>query len=319
MKSPLSERVARAQPPSWRAALFDFAVVRLILLAASVQIIEVGCAALITHFLHAKVRDLFSMPCLVLLPFIVPAILASFVVYSLCVRLIERRPLSELNLAPAPCYLALGASGGSLLFGTIYGTIWAQGYAKYGGYAGLADIPTAALIFAVGAAFEELIFRGAIFRVVEECLGTSLALGFSALIFGLSHLGNNGATMISVLSVAVTGGITMGLTYVLTKSLWLPMGVHFGWNFTQGAVFGAAVSGYNLQCAFKFDLSGPALVTGGVFGPEASIYAIVFGVISAVGLGTLAYRSQQWVPLHFQRSMEMPRVDPRIKRNGAAQ
>ena len=302
--------MAGVQPGSWRT-LFNFALVRLILLASSVQIIELGGAALITHFLHARVRDLFSMPFLVLVPYIVPAIFASFVVYSLCVRLIERRPLSELNLAPAARYLALGASGGFLLFGTIYGTIWAQGYAKYGGYVGLAEIPTAALIFAAGVAFEELIFRGAIFRVVEECLGTTLALGFSALIFGLSHLGNNGATMVSALSVAVTGGITLGLTYALTKSLWLPMGVHFGWNFTQGAVFGAAVSGYQLQSAFKFDLSGPALVTGGVFGPEAWIYAVVFGVISAVGLGMLAYRSQQWVPLRFQMFIETPRVSIR--------
>jgi len=74
-------------------------------------------------------------------------------------------------------------------------------------------IPTAALIFAAGVTFEELIYRGAIFRIVEESLGTTVALAVSALLFGLSHLGNNGASLASALSIAVTGGITSSLTY----------------------------------------------------------------------------------------------------------
>jgi len=76
-------------------------------------------------------------------------------------------------------------------------------------------------------------------------------------LFGLSHLKNNGATLISTLSVAVAGGITFGLTYTLTKSLWLPIGIHFGWNFTQGALFGSAVSGYNLRGALSFASRDP--------------------------------------------------------------
>ena len=123
MMSPSSERVSRAQPRSWRA-LLDLAVVRLVLLAGTVQVTELGCAALITHFLHARVRDLFSKPFILLLPFIVPAILASFAVYFLCARLFERREITELGLAHAARYLAFGAGGGVLWFGTVFGTIW---------------------------------------------------------------------------------------------------------------------------------------------------------------------------------------------------
>src|SRR5215469_4308119 len=61
----------------------------------------------------------------------------------------------------------------------------------------------------------------------------------------------------------------------------LTPGLHFGWNFTQGAVFGAAVSGYQLHGVYRFTFSGPTLVTGGAFGPEASIYAVVFRFIFA--------------------------------------
>lgn len=277
---------------------------RLLLLASSVQITELACAALIAHLLHTRVRDLFSKPVALLLPFLLSAISAAFVVYWLAVRLVEKRRVRELELAPAASYLALGAASGFLLFGSVYATIWAQGHASYEGYAGLESVPAAGLIFATGVVFEELIFRGAVFRIVEDSLGTTFALVVSAIFFGLSHLRNEGATFLSTLSVATAGGILFGLTYTLSRSLWLPIGIHFGWNFTQGALFGSAVSGYGLQGAFKFHLSGPPLVTGGVFGPEASIYTICFGVVLAAGLGALAYREGQWIPPRFRMILE---------------
>ena len=132
---------------------------------------------------------------------------------------------------------------------------------------------------------------------MEESPGITVALALPALLFGLSHLGNNGATPASALSIVVTGGNTFGLTYTLSRSLWLPIGIHFGWNLTQEALFGAAVSGYRLHGAFRFSLSGPTLVTGGAFGPEASIYTIPFGILFAFGLGELARCRGLWTPL----------------------
>jgi len=83
-----------------------------------------------------------------------------------------------------------------------------------------------------GVIFEELIYRGAIFRSTEESLGTSVALELSAVVFGLSHLADNAATLSSALSIAVTGGTALGLAYTLTRILWLPISLHFGWNFS---------------------------------------------------------------------------------------
>lgn len=291
-----------AQEPG--RSVIDSAIVRLVLFVGAIRSIQLGWVALITRALDTEVRGLFSLPVLTLLPWLLIAMVSAVVLYWIGVRLMERREVHELAFADAVRYLPLGAIGGFLLFATIICVLWAQGWATYEGYTGSQGITTAALIFAAGVTFEELIYRGAIFRILEETLGTTAALALSALLFGVSHLGNNAATLASALSIAVAGGITFGLTYTLTRSLWLPIGVHFGWNFTQGALFGAAVSGYQLHGAFRFSFSGPTWVTGGPFGPEASIYTTLFGILFAFGFGELARRRGLWTPVRFRLRLD---------------
>jgi membrane protease YdiL (CAAX protease family) len=283
----------------WRS-VFDFAIIRLVVLASVIRSLQLGWILLITRALNTTVPDLFSEPVSALLPWLLAAIVTAFLVYWVAVRLMERRQVTELVCSGAARYLTLGVISGFVLFGGVICSLWAQGRVAYEGYAGWTELPSATLLFAAGVTFEELIYRGAIFRVMEESLGTTIALALSALIFGLSHLANNSATLGSALSIAVTGGIAFALAYTLTRSLWLPMGLHFGWNFTQGAVFGAAVSGYPLHGAFRFTLSGPTLATGGAFGPEASIYTAVFGIVFALGLGGLVHRRNLWAPLRLR-------------------
>lgn len=287
-------------PQKPRKSAFDFAIVRLLLLAGVIRSLELGWVALITRALNVRVPDLFSEPVFALLPWLLAAIVTAFLAYWLGVRLMEQRQVTELRCSGAARDLTLGVIGGLVLFGAVIGLLWARGHVAYEGYAGWTELPSATLLFAAGVIFEELIYRGAIFRVMEESLGTTIALALSALIFGLSHLTNHAATLASALSIAVTGGIAFALAYAVTRSLWLPIGLHFGWNFTQGAMFGAAVSGYPLHGAFRFTLSGPTLVTGGAFGPEASIYTTVFGVLFALGLGGLAHHRNLWAPLRLR-------------------
>jgi len=281
-------------------SIFDLAISRLVLLAGAVLLAQVAWITLITRALNATVNDLFTKPAVVLLPWLAPATLSAFLIYWLGVRLLERRKVGELALADAPLYLTVGAIGGFILFGMVMSVLWAGRWVAYDGYAGLTNVAATLLIFAAGATFEELIYRGAIFRIVEESLGTMIALTLSAILFGASHLGNTAATMASALSIAVAGGMVFGLAYTLTRSLWLPIGLHFGWNFAQGGMFGAAVSGHPVRGLLKFTLSGPSFVTGGAFGPEASIYTTIFGVIVATALGVVAYRRGQWTPLRFR-------------------
>jgi uncharacterized protein len=295
--------MAEGAKKSWKSA-FDFAIVRVLLLAGAIRSLQLGWVVLITRALNTRVPDLFSEPVFALLPWLLAAVVTAFLAYWLGVRRMEHRQVTELACSNVARYLTLGVLGGFVLFGAVMCSLWVKGHVAYEGYAGSTEIPSATLLFAAGVIFEELIYRGAIFRIMEQSLGTSIALSLSALIFGLSHLANNAATLASALSIAVTGGIAFALTYTLTKSLWLPIGLHFGWNFTQGALFGAAVSGYPLHGAFRFTLSGPTLVTGGAFGPEASIYTTVFGIVFALGLGGLAHRRNLWAPLHLRLGLK---------------
>jgi membrane protease YdiL (CAAX protease family) len=133
-------------------------------------------------------------------------------------------------------------------------------------------------LFTTLSIFEELIFRGMIYRIIEESLGTIIALIISALLFGLAHLPNENANFVSVISAAF-GGILAGLLFSLTKRLWLPIFFHAGWNWTQG-VFGVAVSGIEEIPGFvRSSMKGPELITGGAFGPENSILTVMLVIM----------------------------------------
>lgn len=126
------------------------------------------------------------------------------------------------------------------------------------------------------AVTEELLFRGVVFRILEERAGSIVAIVVSALVFGLTHLVNGHATLWGTLAIAVEGGALLAVAYTVTRSLWLPIGLHFAWNFTESGVFGTTVSGSEGETGLLHTtLSGPSLLTGGDFGPEASLFALL--------------------------------------------
>ena len=150
----------------------------------------------------------------------------------------------------------------------------------------------AALLLASGALTEEILFRGVVFRLIEEWAGTWIALAVSAIIFGAVHAANPGASWISTLAIALEAGVLLAAAYVVTRSLWLPIGLHFGWNYFEGPVYGTQVSGHAiLTSAITSHVSGSAWLTGGSFGPEAGLYAVFTCLLAAIGL--LAYARQQ--------------------------
>jgi membrane protease YdiL (CAAX protease family) len=125
---------------------------------------------------------------------------------------------------------------------------------------------------------------------MEESLGTWLALLISALIFGLMHIANPNATLWSALAIAIEAGIMLAAAYTLTRRLWLPIGIHFAWNFVQGGIFGVAVSGNGVRGLLQSTLSGPALLSGGEFGAEASIFAVIVCLAAGVYLIQAAWK-----------------------------
>jgi len=209
---------------------------------------------------------------------------AAVAAYVLLVRWLERRPVVELARGTALPGLGRGGLIGLALFAVTIGLI-----ALFGGYrvAGWGSVIGALAILGTmvaTAAVEELLFRGIVFRLVEELVGTWGALAVSGLLFGGLHLVNPGATVWGALAIAVEAGLMLGAAYVATRSLWLVIGLHFGWNFAEAGIFGATVSGADHGPAglLTATLPGPAALTGGSFGPEASLFAILVCAVPTV-------------------------------------
>jgi len=121
------------------------------------------------------------------------------------------------------------------------------------------------------AIFEETLFRGIIFRIVEEKLGSYISLLISAIIFGAAHLLNPDSSITSSLCIGIVG-FMFGAVYIYSRSLWLPIAIHFSWNFVQSGIFGAITSGNEKTGSlFNTHISGAELITGGAFGPEGTI------------------------------------------------
>ncbi|MFI5963253.1 lysostaphin resistance A-like protein [Streptomyces asoensis] len=222
-------------------------------------------------------------------------VLLSLTVYAAAVRFLEQRPVPELDPAGARSGLRTGVSTGLGAFVVTLAAI-----ALYGGYGTQGGVSVGGAVTVLGmmagiAVVEELLFRGVVFRLVEDLLGTRGALAVSGLLFGALHLVNSGATVWGALAIAIEAGLMLGAAYAAARTLWLPIGLHFGWNFALSGIFGVTVSGNEDTPAGLLHgvLSGPEAITGGGFGPEASVFAIVVcAVPTAVFLRTAGRRGR---------------------------
>lgn len=124
---------------------------------------------------------------------------------------------------------------------------------------------------------EELLSRGYHLQTIAS--GTNLFWGIvlSSSLFGVLHLGNpnvSWANMVGVTAGILFAGVYLAYAYLRTQQLWLPIGIHLGWNFFQGVVFGFPVSGTDAYALTKISVHGPALWTGGAFGPESGLIVL---------------------------------------------
>ena len=107
-----------------------------------------------------------------------------------------------------------------------------------------------------------------------------LKLLSSALVFGLAHWTNPGGTLWSGIAIAIEAGLLLGAAYKWSGTLWHPIGIHWAWNFTQGNIFGFAVSGNEVTDSLLLSrVEGPSWLTGDAFGPEGSVIAVALGAL----------------------------------------
>lgn len=230
-------------------------------------------------------------------------VVPTLVAYLLLVRYIERRRIDELGLRSMLPEGAVGLASGFALISVVIGILWLAGSYHVTGTDNSVDWVSLVLVFGLGAGISEEVFcRGVLFRIVEEGLGTWAALAVSALFFGALHAGNPNATTWTTLAIAIDAGVLFALLYHVTRSLWTCIGLHVAWNSTEGAFYGTSVSGLPPHGWLQSSLTGPDWLSGGEFGPEASVVttAVCLGV--SVALAIVAVRRGTIVAPSWRRT-----------------
>jgi uncharacterized protein len=278
----MSGEPAASDRPLWRT-IWDFPLVAMLV---AVALVAATLAAI--SFTIGQLPGFPNQPAMGALQVVVTVALL-FALYKLLLRRLGDRRHDDLPLAGAGRDLALGTLGAFVLMTLMVGIAAALGVYRILGWGGMANWVLVLFGGGVGAAFvEELIFRGILFRWIEEFGGSWLALAVTSALFGLAHIGNDGATWFSSVAIAIEAGLLLGGVYMLTRSLWAPIGLHFGWNVTQGLIWDVPVSGHDVDGLLEAKMSGDPLLSGGSFGLEASVIALVVATLAGVWLVRLA-------------------------------
>lgn len=158
-------------------------------------------------------------------------------------------------------------------------------------------IKTAILFWTLGFASlsEELVFRGYPFQRLVEGAGRVIAILILSALFGAAHIGNPNASGIGITNTILVG-VMFAVAFLRTRSLWFVWGIHFGWNFALGVLFGLPVSGIDMSSVVKGEAQGHPWLTGGAYGLEASLTATFLILLALV----VVVRFSKWFapPFH---------------------
>ena len=261
-------------------------IIGVLVVAGIVVIGESGIEKILNHILTDKeIRNLITG--------IFVALLAFFS-YKILFRFYEKREITELSAKGSGRNLISGILLGAILQSLTIFVIYLNG--------GLSIISINPLLFLIpplamaltSGIFEEILLRGIIFRIMQEKLGSYIALVISALIFGALHLANPNSSLITALGISIEAGLLLGAAYIYSGSLWFPIAIHFAWNFTQSGIFGATVSGITLdKTLLTTKIQGSVWITGGLFGPEGSIQTPIFCLVPTIILLILCHKQNK--------------------------
>lgn len=235
--------------------------------------------------------------------------LVSVLGFILIITYLSRRRAYEFAGPGALKELGLGLVIGTVLVSIPIFVLWSLGMYTV---MSVAVTPTmiSALAIGIGPGFVEEIFsRGILLRLMERATGTWWALVISALIFGLGHLGNPNVPLVGAIAIGIEAGLLLGAAYVVTRRLWLAVGIHTAWNTVQGGVWSSPVSGMDQGPGLIHGtFSGPEILTGGAMGIEGSILALIVCLIAATLLLRTAVkrgyviRATNWPPRWGKRA-----------------
>ena len=224
-------------------------------------------------------------------------------------RWLDKRTFESLGLQRSRYTLLDLLAGIGITFvqmGFIYLLMMGLGWLTFEGFAWQFDpvslvvtnVVTLFIMFIFVGWNEELLLRGYYLQTLAGGLNLFWGVIISSAVFGLLHLGNPNATWVSAAGIFFAG-LFLAYGYIRTRQLWLPIGLHIGWNFFEGVVFGFPVSGLDMYPLTRITVQGPELWTGGAFGPEAGLI-----VLPALLLGVLLiylYTSRRITPREAER------------------
>jgi membrane protease YdiL (CAAX protease family) len=210
-------------------------------------------------------------------------------------RLLDRRSFVSLGFhldRRAPLDVLVGFLISGVMMGVVYAVEAGAQWLRFDGWA-WQTIPASQIALGLASGLlgfvvvgyqEELLSRGYHLQNIRDGMGTGWGVLLSSVIFALMHLGNPNVTWYSMLLGLIAAGYFLAYGWVRTRQLWLPIGVHIGWNFFEGNVFGFPVSGINLVGLIHQTPTGPVAIIGGPFGPEAGL--IILPAL-AIGAGLI--------------------------------
>jgi membrane protease YdiL (CAAX protease family) len=209
-------------------------------------------------------------------------------------RFFDHRTFTSLGLlgnrqALIDFLFGIGLTG--LMMGLIFLALWAMDWLQiesfawqvenYGNMA--ASVLVMAILFTLVSWQEELLSRGYWLQNLSAGLSQSLGVLISSAIFALAHWFNPNLDWQGLLGLFLAG-LFLAYGYLRTRQLWLPIGLHFGWNFFEGTFFGFPVSGQYQYQLIRQTTTGPDLITGGAFGPEAGLILLPVLILGTVGI-----------------------------------
>jgi membrane protease YdiL (CAAX protease family) len=279
--------------PAWFWRIVQFPLTRLVVMGA-LFVLLIG----VSNGFRAQLE---SSPWLALAAAVGMACLG-LAIYFCFVRFIERRPATELALRGVGREWGAGALVGAGLYALCVLILMIPGIYRVEGLNPWSYLLPAAAMAVSSGVLEEILYRGLLFRIVEESLGSWIAVVVSSLVFGISHLLNPQATITGALYISVEAGLLLAAAYLVTRRLWLSIGFHMAWNYTQSAIFSGIVSGGDSDPGLvKATLQGPDVLTGGKFGLESSLVAFLLCTTAGVVLLVMAVRRGNLVAPFWKR------------------
>lgn len=213
--------------------------------------------------------------------------------YRFYTHKIERQTMSTFSGQGAGRELGMGALLGSGLFLLVVGVLTLTGNQQLTGMNGWITVLAPLTGMVMVSLFEEILFRGILLRNFERMWGSWPALVVTGLLFGLAHLPNAHAGPIAI-GATVVAGLCFSAAYMVTRRLWLVVGMHFAWNTMMSAVFSMTTSGHSAKGLFQGRITGPDWLSGGQYGVEASLVTVVLYTLTTVALLVVAHRRGQF-------------------------